>query len=72
MSPKSNATASPEPAEPEPWPASVDLPVHRRKSRVTVRIDDDVLEWFRKGPRCQTRMNAALRAYMEYMRSERG
>ena len=73
MSAKSNATASPDPAEAEPWLASVNLPAHRRKVRVTVRIDDDVLEWFRAaGAGCQTRVNAALRSYMEYTRGERG
>jgi uncharacterized protein (DUF4415 family) len=41
------------------------------KTRITIRIDDDVLEWFRKQIEkahrgsYQTAMNAALRAYME-------
>lgn len=36
------------------------------KSSITVRLDADVLEWFRKqGSRYQTRMNAVLRIYME-------
>ena len=41
------------------------------KSRFTIRIDDDVLEWFRKqvheagGGSYQTMMNRALREYME-------
>jgi uncharacterized protein (DUF4415 family) len=41
------------------------------KTRITIRIDDDVLEWFREQIRkaCrgsyQTMMNDALRAYMQ-------
>jgi uncharacterized protein (DUF4415 family) len=41
------------------------------KTRITIRIDDDVLEWFREQIRkasrgsYQTMMNDALRAYME-------
>ena len=35
------------------------------KQPVSIRVDEDVLEWFRKqGPRYQTRMNAVLRSYM--------
>jgi uncharacterized protein (DUF4415 family) len=37
-----------------------------RKSQVTLRIDADVLEWFRaRGSRYQSQMNAVLRAYKE-------
>jgi uncharacterized protein (DUF4415 family) len=41
------------------------------KTRITIRIDDDVLEWFRKqvhiaeGGSYQTMMNRALREHME-------
>jgi len=41
------------------------------KTRITIRIDDDVLEWFRKqvheagGGSYQTLINQALRAHME-------
>jgi len=35
------------------------------KQAVSLRVDQDVLEWFRaQGPRYQTRMNAVLRAYV--------
>lgn len=35
------------------------------KQAISLRVDDDVLEWFRSlGPRYQTRMNAVLRSYM--------
>jgi uncharacterized protein (DUF4415 family) len=38
----------------------------RTKAQITLRIDQDVLEWFREqGPGYQTRINALLRAYME-------
>jgi uncharacterized protein (DUF4415 family) len=37
-----------------------------RKEQLTLRIDSDVLDWFRKqGQGYQTRINALLRAYME-------
>jgi uncharacterized protein (DUF4415 family) len=37
-----------------------------RKTQVTLRIDTDVLEWFKKqGRGYQTRINALLKAYVE-------
>ena len=37
-----------------------------RKAQLTIRLDQDVLEWFRKqGRGYQTQINALLRAYME-------
>ena len=37
-----------------------------RKAQLTLRLDQDVLEWFRKqGRGYQTQINALLRAYME-------
>jgi len=37
-----------------------------RKEQLTLRIDSDVLKWYRKlGPGYQTRINSLLRAYME-------
>ena len=37
-----------------------------RKEQLTLRIDSDVLDWFRKqGQGYQTKINALLRAYME-------
>ncbi len=47
------------------------VPVPPGKSRITIRIDDDVLEWFRKqvheagGGSYQALMNRALREHME-------
>lgn len=44
------------------------LVVPAAKRAISLRIDDDVLEWFRgQGPRYQTRMNAVLRSYMTRM-----
>lgn len=38
----------------------------QRKELVSIRIDPDVLGWFRKqGHRYQTRINAVLRSYVE-------
>lgn len=50
------------------------LPVPAGKTRITIRIDDDVLEWFRQkvheagGGNYQTMMNLALREHMETQR----
>jgi len=39
------------------------------KRAVSIRLDEDVVEWFRRsGPRYQTRMNAVLRMYVKRMR----
>ena len=39
------------------------------KQAISLRLDEDVLDWFRRsGPRYQTRMNAVLRMYMKRMR----
>jgi uncharacterized protein (DUF4415 family) len=43
--------------------AKVVLP--RRKAVVTMRLDADLLEWFRQRRGYQTRINAILRAYMK-------
>ena len=50
------------------------LPTPPGKTRITIRIDDDVLEWFRKraheagGGNYQTMLNQALREYVETQR----
>ena len=37
-----------------------------RKEQLTIRVDSDVLEWYRRqGPGYQTRINDLLRAYMQ-------
>jgi uncharacterized protein (DUF4415 family) len=46
--------------------ARVVFPRAVRKKHTGLRIDEDVLAWFRaQGPGYQTRMNAVLRAYVE-------
>jgi uncharacterized protein (DUF4415 family) len=46
------------------------LPVTKGKTRITIRIDDDILEWFRNevdaagGGNYQTLINQALREYI--------
>jgi len=41
------------------------LPEPPRKEAISLRLDAEVLDWFRaRGPGYQTRINAVLRAYM--------
>lgn len=48
--------------------AVVSMP--RPKTTVCIRLDQEVLEWFKsKGKGYQTRINALLRAYMESQRN---
>jgi len=43
------------------------------KSVLTLRIDADVIAWFKsQGPGYQSRMNALLRAYMDIHRKRKG
>jgi uncharacterized protein (DUF4415 family) len=41
------------------------------KKTVTMRLDADLLAWFRRKPGYQTRINAILRAYMNAHAEER-
>ena len=42
------------------------------KTAISLRVDEDVLAWFRtSGPRYQTRMNAVLRSYVAAMSAGR-
>lgn len=49
-------------------------PIAPGKTRITIRLDDDVLEWFRSqvhamgGGNYQTLINQALREYIEHQR----
>jgi uncharacterized protein (DUF4415 family) len=71
MDPGLNTVAPSNRPVPSPWPAGASPAVRRRKVLLSLRIDHDVLEWFRaQGPGYQTRMNAVLRAYMEHSRGE--
>ena len=45
---------------------TAELPTPRRKGHLTLRIDAEVLDWFRaQGKGYQTRINAILRRYYE-------
>jgi uncharacterized protein (DUF4415 family) len=52
------------------------LKASRKKSRITIRIDDDVLAWFRtqvqknRGGSYQTLINEALRSFVDSRSSE--
>jgi uncharacterized protein (DUF4415 family) len=42
------------------------------KQAISLRIDQDILAWFRdRGPGYQTRMNAVLRAFVDAQRGRR-
>jgi len=42
------------------------LPKAARKAAISLRVDPEVLEWFKaQGPGYQTRINAVLRAYKD-------
>ena len=52
---------------PDFWAEAVVVP--GPKKAISLRVDQDVLDWFREtGPRFQTRMNAVLRTYVAKMR----
>ena len=53
------------PTDAEFW-QDAEIVMPESKERVTMRLDKEVLDWFRKeGKGYQTRMNAVLRAYIE-------
>ena len=57
---------------PEDFWDEAELVVPVAKRPISLRLDEDVLAWFRGlGPRYQTRINAVLRAYMRRSASRR-
>jgi uncharacterized protein (DUF4415 family) len=53
------------------WDDAV-LVVPGPKQAISLRVDQDVLDWFRSsGPRYQSRMNSVLRSYVSAMRRRR-
>lgn len=65
------AAADPEWQDVDPdWVAKAD-PVHPvKKRRISLALDEDVVDWFRSRDRhYRSRMNAILRAYMERHRA---
>jgi uncharacterized protein (DUF4415 family) len=54
------------PIMPLEWWREATLVLPAKKVPVSVRVDREVLTWFKEqGPRYQSRMNAVLRAYMK-------
>ncbi len=50
---------------PEGWAETVEIDIPARKVDVHIRLDSDVLEWFRSaGPGYQTRINAVLKSFV--------
>lgn len=50
----------------ENWFSAAELEMPKPKQLVSLRLDTEILEWFKsKGPGYQTRMNAALMAYVK-------
>ena len=50
--------------------ADADVSIPAGKTRMTVRFDTDVVEWFKScGPKYQTRMNSVLRQFMNSQRA---
>jgi len=59
------------PLDDESW-ADAKLVMPKTKIPVSLRVDDDVVYWFKSfGPGYQTKMNAVLRAYMDAFRKRR-
>ena len=53
--------------------ASPELVFPVPKRAISLRVDEDVLTWFKaSGPRYQSRINAVLRSYMAHMLQRRG
>ena len=55
------------PTDSEFWADAVVAPP--KKDRISIRLDADMLAWFRSKPRYQTLINRVLRRYYEHQRS---
>lgn len=54
---------------PENWASTVEIGIPRPKQGVHIRLDADVLAWFRsQGPGYQTRINSVLKAFVRARR----
>jgi uncharacterized protein (DUF4415 family) len=76
-SPKASArsvvrgTAATSKAKPADW-GNVKVTWPQPKQAISLRIDQDILTWFRdRGPGYQTRMNAVLRAFVDAQQGRR-
>jgi uncharacterized protein (DUF4415 family) len=57
---------------PADWYKGAELVMPRRKQLITLRLDPDVVEWFRRqGAGYQTKINAVLRAFVGAQRRRR-
>ena len=67
-------TSPPELADlPAGFWAAAEVVTPAPKQAISLRVDRDVLSWFReRGPRYQTRMNAVLRAYVTQAKARKG
>ena len=56
---------------PADWYKGAELVMPRRKKLITLRLDPDVVEWFRRqGAGYQTKINAVLRAFIGAQRGQ--
>lgn len=64
--------ADPEAPTPyEGWEGAISVALPEAKEQVTLRLDREVLRWFRgQGKGYQTRINAVLRGYVEHERGK--
>ena len=68
------ATSDPDaaPLADEAWFEAAEVVEPATKQAVSIRLDRDVLEWFRtNSDRYQTKINAVLRSYMEHEKKKR-
>jgi uncharacterized protein (DUF4415 family) len=60
------------PRSPQQSWANLDVSWPQPKQAISLRIDQDILAWFReRGPGYQTRMNAVLRAFVDSQQGRR-
>jgi uncharacterized protein (DUF4415 family) len=56
---------------PDTWPEGIEVGLPRPKMHMNLRVDADVVDWFKRhGRGYQTRMNAVLRAFVEAQRRD--
>jgi uncharacterized protein (DUF4415 family) len=67
-------TAPPQLADlPDDFWGKAELVVPPPKQAISLRVDQDVLAWFKEhGPRYQTRINAVLRTYVSRAKADSG
>lgn len=57
----------------EAWFAEAEVREPPAKQAISIRLDQDVLDWFRSNSsRYQSKINAVLRAYMDHERARTG